>query len=84
MCAAAHKHRRLANSCEVPSLRIPLPRSAYGGKARQATKRTAHICADLEVMLAAACQDSLDSQRRRALLGWGSLVLGDGAASSRR
>lgn len=70
--STAHKLKRLANPCELPSVRTLLSRARRAAVKRgeRPTKKTAITRAELEAMLA-TCDDSLDGRRDRALLCFG-------------
>lgn len=70
--STAHKLKRLANPCELPSIRTLLSRARRASVKRgeRATKKTAITRAELETMLA-TCDDSLEGRRDRALLCFG-------------
>lgn len=70
--STAHKLKRLANPCELPSIRTLLSRARRASVKRgeRATKKTAITRAELEAMLA-TCDDSLEGRRDRALLCFG-------------
>ncbi|CAO3300492.1 site-specific integrase [Stenotrophomonas maltophilia] len=70
--STAHKLKRLANPCELPSVRTLLSRARRASVKRgeRPTKKTAITRAELEAMLA-TCDDSLEGRRDRALLCFG-------------
>ncbi len=70
--STAHKLKRLANPCELPSVRMLLSRARRAAVKRgeRPTKKTAIKRAELEAMLA-TCDDSLEGLRDRALLCFG-------------
>lgn len=70
--STAHKLKRLANPCELPSVRTLLSRARRAAVKRgeRPTKKTAITRAELESMLA-TCDDSLEGLRDRALLCFG-------------
>jgi integrase len=70
--STAHKLKRLANPCELPSVRTLLSRARRASVKRgeRPTKKTAITRQELEAMLA-TCQDSLEGLRDRALLCFG-------------
>jgi integrase len=70
--STAHKLKRLANPCELPSVRTLLSRARRSAVKRgeRPTKKTAITRQELEAMLA-TCDDSLEGQRDRALLCFG-------------
>jgi len=70
--STAHKLKRLANPCELPSVRTLLSRARRAAVKRgeRSTKKTAITRAELEAMLA-TCDDSLEGLRDRALLCFG-------------
>lgn len=70
--STAHKLKRLANPCELPSVRTLLSRARRAAVKRgeRPTKKTAITRAELEAMLA-TCDDSLEGLRDRALLCFG-------------
>jgi len=70
--STAHKLKRLANPCELPSVRTLLSRARRAAVKRgeRPTKKTAITRAELEAMLA-TCDDSLEGRRDRALLCFG-------------
>lgn len=70
--STAHKLKRLANPCELPSVRTLLSRARRASVKRgeRPTKKTAITRAELEAMLA-TCDDSLEGHRDRALLCFG-------------
>lgn len=70
--STAHKLKRLANPCELPSVRTLLSRARRASVKRgeRPTKKTAITRAELEAMLA-TCDDSLEGRRDRALLSFG-------------
>ena len=70
--STAHKLKRLANPCELASVRTLLSRSRRSAVKRgeRPTKKTAITRAELEAMLA-TCDDSLEGLRDRALLCFG-------------
>lgn len=70
--STAHKLKRLANPCELPSVRTLLSRARRAAVKRgeRPAKKTAITRAELEVMLA-TCDDSLEGRRDRALLCFG-------------
>lgn len=67
--STAHKLKRLANPCELPSVRTLLSRARRAAikRGERPTKKTAITRAELEAMLA-TCDDSLEGLRDRALL----------------
>lgn len=67
--STAHKLKRLANPCELPSTRTLLSRARRAAVKRgeRPTKKTAITRPELEDMLA-TCDDSLEGLRDRALL----------------
>lgn len=70
--STAHKLKRLANPCEVPSVRTLLSRARRASVKRgeRPSKKTAITRAELEAM-PATCDDSLEGRRDRALLCFG-------------
>lgn len=70
--STAHKLRRLASPCELPSVRTLLSRARRAAVKRgeRPTKKTAITRAELEAMLA-TCDGSLEGLRDRALLCFG-------------
>jgi integrase len=70
--STAHKLKRLANPCELPSVRTLLSRARRSSVKRgeRPTKKTAITRPELEAMLA-TCDDSLEGLRDRALLCFG-------------
>ncbi len=70
--STAHKLKRLANPCELPSIRTLLSRARRASVKRgeRPTKKTAITRAELEAMLA-TCDYSLEGRRDRALLCFG-------------
>ncbi|MDV3509181.1 site-specific integrase [Stenotrophomonas sp. C4297] len=70
--STAHKLKRLANPCELPSVRTLLSRERRAAVKRgeRPTKKTAITRAELEAMLA-TCDDRLEGRRDRALLCFG-------------
>ncbi|MGA6538933.1 site-specific integrase [Stenotrophomonas sp. NPDC101269] len=70
--STAHKLKRLANPCELPSVRTLLSRARRAAVKRgeRPTKKTAITRAELEAMLA-TCDDSLEGLRDRAMLCFG-------------
>jgi integrase len=70
--STAHKLKRLANPCELPSVRTLLSRARRSSVKRgeRPTKKTAITRQELEAMLA-TCDDSLEGLRDRALLYFG-------------
>ena len=70
--STAHKLKRLANPCELPTVRTLLSRARRAAVKRgeRPTKKTAITRAELEAMLA-TCDDSLEGLRDRALLCFG-------------
>ncbi|WP_426788011.1 site-specific integrase [Xanthomonas campestris] len=70
--STAHKLKRLANPCELPSVRMLLSRARRASVKRgeRPTKKTAITRPELEAMLA-TCDDSLEGLRDRALLCFG-------------
>jgi len=70
--STAHKLKRLANPCELPSVRTLLSRARRSSVKRgeRPTKKTAITRQELEAMLA-TCDDSLEGRRDRALLCFG-------------
>lgn len=70
--STAHKLKRLANPCELPSVRTVLSRARRASVKRgeRPTKKTAITRPELEAMLA-TCDDSLEGLRDRALLCFG-------------
>lgn len=70
--STAHKLKRLANPCELPSVRTLLSRARRAAVKRgeRPNKKTAITRAELEAMLA-ICDDSLEGVRDRALLCFG-------------
>ena len=70
--STAHKLKRLANPCELPSVRTLLSRARRASVKRgeRPTKKTAITRPELEAMLA-TCDDSLEGLRDRALLCFG-------------
>ena len=70
--STAHKLKRLANPCELPSVRTLLSRARRSSVKRgeRPTKKTAITRQELEAMLA-TCDDSLEGLRDRALLCFG-------------
>ncbi|MCW0379669.1 hypothetical protein NB697_002515 [Xanthomonas sacchari] len=70
--STAHKLKRLANPCELPSVRTLLSRARRAAVKRgeRPTKKTAITRTELEAMLA-TCDDSLEGIRDRALLSFG-------------
>lgn len=70
--STAHKLKRLANPCELPSVRTLLSRARRASVKRgeRPTKKTAITRPELEAMLA-TCEDSLEGLRDRALLCFG-------------
>ncbi len=70
--STAHKLKRLANPCELPSVRTLLSRARRASVKRgeRPTKKTAITRTELEAMLA-TCDDSLEGLRDRALLCFG-------------
>lgn len=70
--STAHKLKRLANPCEMPSIRTLLSRARRASVKRgeRPTKKTAITRAELEAMLA-TCDGSLEGRRDRALLCFG-------------
>ncbi|HEY0661304.1 MAG TPA: site-specific integrase [Lysobacter sp.] len=70
--STAHKLKRLANPCELPSVRTLLSRARRAAVKRgeRPAKKTAITRAELEAMLA-TCDDSLEGLRDRALLCFG-------------
>ncbi|TLX22402.1 site-specific integrase [Thermomonas fusca] len=70
--STAHKLKRLANPCELPSVRTLLSRARRAAVKRgeRPTKKTAITRPELEAMLA-TCDDSLEGLRDRALLCFG-------------
>lgn len=70
--SSAHKLKRLANPCELPSVRTLLNRARRAAVKRgeRPAKETAITRAELEAMLA-TCDDSLEGVRDRALLCFG-------------
>jgi len=83
--STAHKLKRLANPCELPSVRTLLNRARRAAVKRgeRPTKKTAITRPELEAMLA-TCDDSLEGLRDRALpcSASGSPAAGDVAARS--
>src|SRR5690606_2999347 len=67
--STAHKLKRLANPCELPTVRTLLSRARRAAVKRgeRPTKKTAITRAELEAMLA-TCDDGLEGLRDRALL----------------
>jgi len=70
--STAHKLKRLANPCELPSVRTLLSRARRAAVRRgeRPSKKTAITRAELEAMLA-TCDESLEGLRDRALLCFG-------------
>ncbi|TDV30768.1 site-specific integrase [Stenotrophomonas sp. CC22-02] len=70
--STAHKLKRLANPCELPSVRTLLSRARRAAVKRgeRPTKKTAITRAELEAMIV-TCDDSLEGLRDRALLCFG-------------
>lgn len=70
--STAHKLKRLANPCELPSVRTLLSRARRSAVKRgeRPTKKTAITRAELEAMIV-TCDDSLEGLRDRALLCFG-------------
>lgn len=70
--STAHKLKRLANPCELPSVRTLLSRARRASVKRgeRPTKKTAITRPELEAMLA-TCDNSLEGLRDRALLCFG-------------
>jgi len=70
--STAHKLKRLANPCELASVRTLLSRARRAAVKRgeRPTKKTAITRPELEAMLA-TCDDSLEGLRDRALLCFG-------------
>jgi len=70
--STAHKLKRMANPCELPSVRTLLSRARRAAVKRgeRPAKKTAVARAELEAMLA-TCDDSLEGLRDRALLCFG-------------
>lgn len=70
--STAHKLKRLANPCELPSVRTLLSRARRAAVKRgeRPRKKTAITLAELEAMLA-TCDGSLEGLRDRALLCFG-------------
>lgn len=70
--STAHKLKRLANPCELPSVRTLLSRARRASVKRgdRPTKKTAITRAELEAMLS-TCDDNLEGLRDRALLCFG-------------
>lgn len=70
--STAHKLKRLANPCELPSIRTLLSRARRSSVKRgeRPTKKTAITRQELEAMLA-TCDGSLEGLRDRALLCFG-------------
>lgn len=70
--STAHKLKRLANPCELPSVRTLLSRARRAAVKRgeRPSKKTAITRAELEAMLA-TCDESLEGLRDRALLCFG-------------
>lgn len=70
--STAHKLKRLANPCELPSVRTLLSRARRSSVKRgeRPTKKTAITRQELEAMLA-TCDDTLEGLRDRALLCFG-------------
>lgn len=70
--STAHKLKRSANPCELPSVRTLLSRARRASVKRgeRPAKKTAITRAELEAMLA-TCNDSLEGRRDRALLCFG-------------
>jgi integrase len=70
--STAHKLKRLANPCELASVRTLLSRARRASVKRgeRPTKKTAITRPELEAMLA-TCDDSLEGLRDRALLCFG-------------
>ena len=70
--STAHKLKRLANPCELPSVRTLLSRARRAAVKRgeRPTKKTAVTRTELELMLA-TCDNSLEGLRDRALLCFG-------------
>lgn len=70
--STTHKLKRLANPCELPSVRTLLSRAKRSAVKRgeRPTKKTAITRQELETMLA-TCDDSLEGLRDRALLCFG-------------
>ncbi|MBU8974514.1 site-specific integrase [Lysobacter sp. MMG2] len=70
--STAHKLKRLANPCELPSVRTLLSRARRAAVKRgeRPSKKTAITRTELEAMLA-TCDDSLEGLRDRALLCFG-------------
>lgn len=70
--STAHKLKRLANPCELPSVRTVLSRARRASVKRgeRPAKKTAIARAELEAMLA-TCDDSMEGLRDRALLCFG-------------
>ncbi|MEN5354566.1 site-specific integrase [Stenotrophomonas sepilia] len=70
--STAHKLKRLANPCELSSVRTLLSRARRASVKRgeRPTKKTAITRPELEAMLA-TCEDSLEGLRDRALLCFG-------------
>lgn len=70
--STAHKLKRLANPCELASVRTLLSRARRAAVKRgeRPTKKTAITRPELEAMLA-TCDDSLEGRRDRALLCFG-------------
>ncbi|WP_235871589.1 site-specific integrase [Pseudoxanthomonas winnipegensis] len=70
--STAHKLKRLANPCELPSVRTLLSSAwrAAVKRGERPTKKTAITRAELEAMLD-TCDDSLEGLRNRALLCFG-------------
>ncbi|KRG85324.1 site-specific integrase [Stenotrophomonas sp. JC08] len=70
--STAHKLKRLANPCKLPSVRTLLSRARRAAVKRgeRPTKKTAITRAELEAILA-TCYDSLEGLRDRALFCFG-------------
>jgi len=70
--STAHKLKRLANPCELPTVRTLLSRARRSSVKRgeRPTKKTAVTRQELEAMLA-TCDESLEGLRDRALLCFG-------------
>lgn len=70
--STAHKLKRMANPCELPSVRMLLSRARRAAVKRgeRPAKKTAVARAELEAMLA-TCDDSLEGLCDRALLCFG-------------
>jgi len=70
--STAHKLKRLANPCELPTVRTLLSRARRAAVKRgeRPTKKTAITRGELEAMLA-TCDDTLEGLRDRALLCFG-------------